>query len=165
LAADGTWGHDGNDGLSFPTRLSVPRGESIVQIQRMVHPGRYGDAYPSPESKAYDIAGGERSVLAQYFQAIGAARRSIYIENQAIPIPEVAAALEIALRRGVDVVTLVPADPEEYVRLARQNPGRRALCSMVWPRLADMRTSLWSGLQVWARRVVAATFTFIARSC
>jgi cardiolipin synthase len=124
-AGDGTWGHDGNDGLIFPTRPSVPCGESIVQIQRMVHPGRYGDAHPSPQSQAYDIAGGERSVLAQYLQAIGAARRSIYIENQAIPIPEVAAALEAALKRDVDVVTLVPADPEAHVRLARQDPRRK----------------------------------------
>jgi cardiolipin synthase len=126
-ADDGTWGHDGDDGLGFPTRLSAPRGESVVQIQRMVHPGRYSDDHPSPESHAYDIAGGERSVLAQYLPAIGAARRSIYIENQAIPVPEVAAALEQALKRGVEVVTLVPADPEDHVRAARQDPQRKPL--------------------------------------
>jgi phosphatidylserine/phosphatidylglycerophosphate/cardiolipin synthase-like enzyme len=124
---DGIWGHDGNDGLSFPKRLSVSRGESIVQIQRMVHGGRYSDAHASPESSAYDISGGERSILAQYLQAIGAARRSIYIENQAVPIPEVAAALERALKRGVEIVVLVPADPEDHVRGARQNPQRKAL--------------------------------------
>jgi cardiolipin synthase len=127
LAADGTWGHDGNDGLSFPARASVPRGESIVQIQRMVHPGRYGDSHPSPESLAHDIGGGERSILAQYLQAIGDARSSIYIENQAIPVPEVATALETVLKRGVAVVALVPADPEGHVRAARQNPQRKAL--------------------------------------
>jgi phosphatidylserine/phosphatidylglycerophosphate/cardiolipin synthase-like enzyme len=127
VADDGTWGHDGDDGLSFPARPSALRGESVVQIQRMVHPGRYSDAHASPESPAYDIVGGERSVLAQYHQAIGTARRSIYIENQAIPIPEVAAALEKALERGVEVVALVPADPEDGVRLARQNPQRKPL--------------------------------------
>lgn len=126
-ADDGTWGHDGNDGLSFPTRLSAPRGGSVVQIQRMVHPGRYSDTYPSPASHPYDIAGGERSVLVQYLQAIGAARRSIYIENQAVPIPELAAALEDALKRGVDIVALVPADPEDHVRAARRNPQRKPL--------------------------------------
>ena len=126
-ADDGTWGHDGDDGLSFPARPSALRGESVVQIQRMVHPGRYSDAHASPESPAYDIVGGERSVLAQYHQAIGTARRSIYIENQAIPIPEVAAALEKTLKRGVEVVALVPADPEDGVRLARQNPQRKPL--------------------------------------
>jgi cardiolipin synthase A/B len=126
-AADGTWGHDGDDGLSFPTRASARRGESLVQIQRMVHAGRYNDAHPSPGGARFDIAGGERSILAQYLAAIGAARRSIYIENQALPIPEVAVALQGALERGVDVVVLVPADPEDSVRTARQNPQRKPL--------------------------------------
>jgi phosphatidylserine/phosphatidylglycerophosphate/cardiolipin synthase-like enzyme len=123
--ADGTWGHDGDDRLNFPARLSAPWGASIVQIQRMVHPGRYSDSHPSPESQAHDIAGGERSILEQYLQAIGAARRSIYIENQAIPIPQVTAALEAALKRGVEIVVLVPADPEHHVRAARQSRERR----------------------------------------
>jgi phosphatidylserine/phosphatidylglycerophosphate/cardiolipin synthase-like enzyme len=126
-AGDGTWGHDGSDDLSFPARLSDQRGNSLVQIQRMVHAGRYSDDHPSPEGLAYDIASGERSILAQYHQAIGAARRSIYIENQAIPIPEVAASLEQALKRGVEIVLLVPADPEEHVHAARKNPQRKAL--------------------------------------
>jgi phosphatidylserine/phosphatidylglycerophosphate/cardiolipin synthase-like enzyme len=126
-AGDGTWAHDGDDELRFPARLSDRRGESLVQIQRMVHAGRYSDTHPSPESLAFDIASGERSILAQYHQAIGAARRSIYIENQAIPIPEVAVSLEQALKRGVEMVLLVPADPEESVQTARKNPQRKAL--------------------------------------
>src|SRR6202035_3450544 len=65
-ADDGRWGHDADDSLSFPTRPSLSRGESIVQVQRMVHAGRSGDSHPSPEGNAYDIAGGERSILAQY---------------------------------------------------------------------------------------------------
>jgi cardiolipin synthase A/B len=126
-ADDGIWGDSGDDGLSFPARLSEPRGKSVAQIQRMVHAGRYSDAHPSPGSRPFDVAGGERSIVAQYHQAIGAAHRSIYIENQAIPIPEVAARLEQALQRGVEIVVLVPADPEESVRAARQNPQRKAL--------------------------------------
>lgn len=126
-AGDGTWGHDGDDELSFPARLSERRGGSVVQIQRTVHAGRYSDGHPSPDSHPFDIAGGERSILAQYHQAIGAARRSIYIENQAVPIPEVAASLEEALKRDVEVVFLVPADPDEHTRAARKNPQRKAL--------------------------------------
>jgi phosphatidylserine/phosphatidylglycerophosphate/cardiolipin synthase-like enzyme len=126
-AGDGSWGHDGDDDLSFPARLSDRRGNSLVQIQRMVHAGRYSDDHPSPERVPFDIASGERSILAQYHQAIGAARRSIYIENQAIPIPEVAASIEQALKRGVEIVLLVPADPEQSVRVARQNPQRKSL--------------------------------------
>jgi phosphatidylserine/phosphatidylglycerophosphate/cardiolipin synthase-like enzyme len=126
-AEDGTWGHDGDDGPSFPTRLSERRGSSLVQIQRMVRGGRYSDGHPSPESRPYDIAGGERSILAQYHQAIAAARRSIYIENQAIPVPEVAASLEDAVKRGVEIVLLVPADPDQGVHAARKDPQRSAL--------------------------------------
>jgi phosphatidylserine/phosphatidylglycerophosphate/cardiolipin synthase-like enzyme len=127
LAADGTWGHDGDDELKFPARAAARRGDSVVQIQRNVHAGRYSDAHPSPDSRAFDIARGERSILAQYHQAVDAARRSIYIENQAVPIPEVAASLEQALKRGVDVVILVPADPEAHVHAARKNPRTFAL--------------------------------------
>jgi phosphatidylserine/phosphatidylglycerophosphate/cardiolipin synthase-like enzyme len=124
---DGAWGQDGSDELSFPARLSGRRGSSLVQIQRNVHAGRYSDAHPSPDGLAYEIASGERSILAQYHQAIGAARRSIYIENQAIPIPEVAASLEQALQRGVEIVLLVPADPEQQVHAARKDPQRKPL--------------------------------------
>jgi cardiolipin synthase A/B len=126
-ADDGIWGHDADDVLSFPTRASMPRGASVVQIQRTVHAGGYRDAHASPGGHRHDVAGGERSILAQYLEAIGAARSSIYIENQAIPAPEIAAALGQALARGVEVVILVPADPEDGVRRARQDPQRKTL--------------------------------------
>src|SRR5260370_10960421 len=55
-AGDGTWAHDGHDELSFPARLSERRGNSLVQIQRNVHAGRYSDVHSSPEALPYDIA-------------------------------------------------------------------------------------------------------------
>jgi cardiolipin synthase len=121
---DGVWSDDGVVPLAFPSRVSEPRGDSVVQIQRMVHPGRYADGHATPGRQPYDIAAGERSILQQYKQAIEAARSSIYIENQALPIPEIALLLEGALKRGVEVVMLVPADPEDSVRSARRNPDR-----------------------------------------
>lgn len=124
---DGQWGHDGADVLPFPVDLSEPRGESVVQIQRMVHPGRYTDGTATPGGRQYDISAGERSILEQYTRAIDAARSSIYIENQALPIPEIALRLEQALKRGVEVVVLVPADPERHVHEARQNQNRKPL--------------------------------------
>ncbi|MEK3915607.1 phosphatidylserine/phosphatidylglycerophosphate/cardiolipin synthase family protein [Paenibacillus sp. FSL H7-0331] len=121
MLEDGVWGHNGDDELSFPMHVTDPRGDSLVQIQRNVHAGRYNDSHPTPGGLSYDIAAGERTIFDQYNQAIYAARSSIYIENQALPIPEIAASLEEALKRGVDVVVLVPAEPEEYVRAARRN--------------------------------------------
>jgi cardiolipin synthase A/B len=78
-APDGAWGHDGNDALAIPTRASIPRGETLVQIQRTVHAGRYADGRASPGGHPYEIAGGEQTVFAQYIQAIDAARGSIYM--------------------------------------------------------------------------------------
>jgi cardiolipin synthase len=128
---DGVWGHTGDDDLRFPTRVSAPRGDSLVQIQRNVHAGSYADGRPTPGGHPYDVAAGERSIFEQYGRAIDAARRSIYIENQAIPVPEIAVRLEAALRRGVEVVVLVPADPEEHVRMARRDPTRKSLFDRV----------------------------------
>lgn len=125
IEADGVWGHTGDDELPFPTHVSVPRGNTPVQIQRNIYEGRLHNDYPTPEGQPFPIAAGEHSVSEQYLQAIDAARRSIYIENQAIPIREVAARLEEALKRGVDIVLLVPADPEEHVKAARRNPERK----------------------------------------
>lgn len=96
-----------SDDLALPITVPEPCGPSPVQIQRMFRD--------------------DRSILEQYGRAIDAAQQSIYIENQAIPIPPIAARLEGALRRGVEVVLLVPAVPEEHVYAARRDPARRAL--------------------------------------
>ncbi len=95
---DGRRGHDAGDQLVFPTRLSDPRGKSVVQIQRNVHAGRYADGRASPGGAPYNIADGERTIFDQYLLAIGAAKEAIYIENQAIPIPPIADAIEEALK-------------------------------------------------------------------
>ncbi|HWK43245.1 MAG TPA: phospholipase D-like domain-containing protein [Stellaceae bacterium] len=123
---DGIWGHDGDDDLDFPKHPSGPKGTSLAQVQRTVLAGRYRDGRPSPGADPFDITGGERSILAQYLLAIGRARRSIYIENQALEVPEIVTGLDEALERGVDVAVLVPAVPQERVRTARRKPENRA---------------------------------------
>ena len=96
-----------SDDLSVPATIVAPCGASTVQIQRMF--------------------GADKSILEQYGRAIDAAERSIYIENQAIPISPIAARLEAALKRGVEVLLLVPAVPEEGVYAARLDPAHRDL--------------------------------------
>lgn len=91
------------DDLTLPMTVPAPCGPSAVQIQRMFRD--------------------DRSILEQYERAIDAAERSIYIENQAIPIPRLAARLDAALARGVEVLLLVPAVPEEGVYAARLDPA------------------------------------------
>ncbi len=107
----GTWGRDGDDDLAFPSRPSARRGDSRVQVQRTLHADRYPDA-------------GERSIFEQYRLALGAARRAIYIENQSLEVPEILAGLKAALDRGVEIVLLMPAEPEATP--APERPERRA---------------------------------------
>jgi phosphatidylserine/phosphatidylglycerophosphate/cardiolipin synthase-like enzyme len=120
-ADDGVWAHTGDDALGFPDRLSAAKGKSLVQLQRNVHPGRYCNGRASPGVRPFDIAQGERAIYDQYLAAIAAARCSIYIENQAITVEPIIVGIADALERGVQVVILVPADPEDWVRRARQS--------------------------------------------
>ncbi len=83
-----SWGEPGMADLPFPTRVSEPRGDSLVQIQRTVRAGQYTDGYATPGGSHFDIANGDAAILTQYQQAIDAAQRSIYIENQAFEHPE-----------------------------------------------------------------------------
>ena len=46
---DGTWGHDGDDDLAFPSRPSGAKGTGVVQIQRTPLAGRYSDGPPNPQ--------------------------------------------------------------------------------------------------------------------
>ena len=118
----GVYGPQGHSALAFPTRSSEPCGPSVVQIQRNVHADCYREAHAAADSEAYPIATGERSITDQYLLAIQAARRSIYLENQALPVPTIASALEDALKRGVAVVLLLPGEPEGYVAQWRLKP-------------------------------------------
>lgn len=123
---DGNWACASTDALPFPLVASESRGTSIVQIQRMLHRERYFDCHPAPGFEPFEVGGGEHSILEQYRLAIDNAQRTIYLENQAVPVPEITSHLERALARGVDVVLLVPAVPEPYVYEARLNPLERA---------------------------------------
>jgi phosphatidylserine/phosphatidylglycerophosphate/cardiolipin synthase-like enzyme len=108
--------------LAFPSRLSPAAGPVPVQITRTVLAGRYFDGTAAPGGRSFPIAGGEASVLDHYLAAIGAARRSLYLENQAIGSPAVVAALEAALGRGVEVVFLVPGNAHPAFVEARKEP-------------------------------------------
>ena len=109
---DGRWGKGSDEELVFPARTPSARGVADVQIQRTTHPGRYTSTHPAPGGSAFAIASGEKTNLDQYCAAIGSARRTIYLENQYVEVAEIVTALHAALRRGVEVVLLLPAVPE-----------------------------------------------------
>ena len=120
LAQDGCWGAGSEVGLPFPSRVPDERGSAVVQVQRTMHAGRYLDCETSPGGVSFDIASGEESNFHQYCAAISAARRSIYIENQYVDVPEIVDRLHCALKRGVDVVLLMPAKPDVSSQLSAE---------------------------------------------
>ncbi|HTE47178.1 MAG TPA: phosphatidylserine/phosphatidylglycerophosphate/cardiolipin synthase family protein [Gemmatimonadaceae bacterium] len=97
-AAGGMWGAASESDLPHPTRVPPPRGGTIAQVQR------------------------DRTNFDQYCAAIDAARRSIYIENQYIDVAAIIDRLGVALERGVEVVAVVPAEPDGGSTLAMCAP-------------------------------------------
>jgi cardiolipin synthase len=124
-AEDGVWAHDGADELPFPERLTKARGNTLVQIQRNVHAGLYRNPRPSPGAQAFEIARGEATIREQYLAAIRSAQRSIYIENQALSVGAIVDAIRDALVRGIQIVVLLPAEPESWVGTARLRPENK----------------------------------------
>jgi cardiolipin synthase A/B len=109
---DGCWGQQGHDNIVFPVHLPIERGTATVQIQRTTHSGRYQDGRATVNGHAFDIALGERTNFDQYCLALRSARRTIYMENQYLEVLEIVKELRDALRRGVEVVLLMPAVPD-----------------------------------------------------
>lgn len=109
---DGLWGDKSTDDLMFPHRTPAECGTAQVQIQRTTHRGRYVNGHPPQSGSQFDIASGERTNLDQYCAAIGTATRTIYLENQYVEVAPIVVALDEALKRGVEVVLLLPAVPD-----------------------------------------------------
>jgi cardiolipin synthase A/B len=109
--SDGRWGDGSKDDLDFPAHAPPPCGDVRVQIQRTTHAGRYANGHPPPGGSLFPIASGERTNFDQYCAAIRAARRTIYLENQYLDVPEIVAALHDALGRGVRIAAMLPAVP------------------------------------------------------
>lgn len=124
-AHEGRWGAGSDADLAWPEHVPARCGHARVQIQRTVHAGLYPRGPATPGGPAFDIGLGERSNFDQYCVAIAAARRSIYIENQYVEVPEIVAGLQQALQRGVVVVLVMPAEPDIQI-LATDGPERQA---------------------------------------
>jgi cardiolipin synthase len=121
---DGAFPHtEGVGDLPPPTELSREAGNVTVQITRTIMPGILADNRPPPGGTSFAIAEGEASVREQVVAAIGAAQRSIHIENQILLSKAVLGGLREALRRGVRVTALVPRIPmRELIEYRRRAP-------------------------------------------
>ncbi|MEQ1716397.1 MAG: phospholipase D-like domain-containing protein [Hyphomicrobium sp.] len=123
---NGSWGPYADKELQFPRHTTTPCGSASVQIQRNLHAGLYGTTHPAPDAPNFPVADGEYSIRQQYLDAITGAQQSIYIENQALSVSLIVDALRAAVRRGVDVIVLLPAEPEGWFITARADLKNRA---------------------------------------
>ena len=104
--------------LPPPARVPAPSGDVAVQLARTVKPGIYPVPVPLPGGRPCSIDG-EDAIFEQYREALRAARRTIYIENQHPGEEELLALIEAALARGVLAVMIVPAEPMSAIYRAR----------------------------------------------
>jgi cardiolipin synthase A/B len=104
---DGLWGETAAGSLPAVLTEPRPQGSSVVQIQRTMPNGHHHDGSPRPAGPP-----AETTIFDQYRVAIAAARRSIYIENQALDVTVILEWLREALERDVEVVVVLPCEPE-----------------------------------------------------
>ncbi|MFE9931145.1 phospholipase D family protein [Streptomyces sp. NPDC005533] len=101
----------GGDGLPPQSADPAPCGPHTVQVLR-TYPNRLLGGYPfAPD--------GERSIARAYDKALRRARALIYLEDQYLWSPRVAAFFARALRRhpGLRLIAVVPTVPEQDGRL------------------------------------------------
>jgi phosphatidylserine/phosphatidylglycerophosphate/cardiolipin synthase-like enzyme len=144
--SDGVWPAEARpDDLPFPSAESPPAGEAAVQLTRTVLAGRYGDGTAPPGGERFAIEAGESSVFDQYIAAIDHAKRSIYLEDQAIGSPKIVGHLKVALQRGVEVALLVPGNAHPEYRAAREIPATKPYFDLV-ASLGDFDHFLLAGI-------------------
>ena len=141
--ADGRWGPHADRDLAFPDRVAAVCGSTVAQVQRTIHAGRYTSTCSTPGGAPFAVAGGEFSNRDQYIHAIRAAREYIYLENQAISVRPILEELVAAVRRGVEVVLVLPtvassiaAPADGHGELLREE--RRALARTPYFTLAGL---------------------------
>lgn len=128
---DGRWANEIGDTLLFPSKVSEPRGTTLLQIQRTIHAGRYTNGHPTPGGGRFDISAGERTILEQYIHAINFAKKVIYIENQAFPIPQIVEHLDKALKRGVLILMLSNIEIEKSIKAPPATPYGKNLTASI----------------------------------
>ena len=97
-----------------PRKPSPVAGDVPVQMQRTVRRGRYRNGTPAAgRALVRDRATASRASSTSTWRRSTRRERTIYLEDQAIGAPAIVDALHAALERGVDVVFLVPIDPND----------------------------------------------------
>lgn len=102
--------------------LDVPAaGPSSVQLVRTLRKQLYRGDVGWHDTERFDLAEGEDSIRRAVLGAIEAAERAIYIENQFLMDPATLDALALATKRGVEVIAVVPLQPDPNLLLYPQD--------------------------------------------
>ena len=124
---DGLWGHDADDVLGFPTGHRCRAAPASCRSSARCMPPATVRPMPVPEAILTMLLVESALFLRNTLKrSAPPAARSISRTRRFL-LAEIAAALEQALARGVEVVILIPAEPEDDVRRARQDPQHKTL--------------------------------------
>jgi phosphatidylserine/phosphatidylglycerophosphate/cardiolipin synthase-like enzyme len=117
----GAWpDNDLANDLVHPSTLAGEAGETPVQISRTIRKQQEYHPVAAIGVEAHPIAGGEKSTLETYLNAISGAQSTIYIEDQVLASNQVLAALIEAAERGIEIVALAPIPANDAYRSGRE---------------------------------------------
>ena len=120
---DGSWpSQEMLSDLPFPEALTPPSGNIPVQISRTVRRETYANNTPAVGCRPFPIAKGEQSIFEQYLSAIDGAGETIYIEDQALGTLLIIEKMEQALKRGVEIVYVLPGTANFIMVEASKDP-------------------------------------------
>jgi len=102
----------------------APAGRISVQIVRTLPRKLYRGTAGWLESERFELFDGEESVRISVLAAIAQARRRLYLENQFLMDPETIDAVAEAGGRGVEVVAVVPLEPDPNLLLYPEDKMR-----------------------------------------
>ncbi|MFQ5478598.1 MAG: phosphatidylserine/phosphatidylglycerophosphate/cardiolipin synthase family protein [Candidatus Binatia bacterium] len=103
--------------LDAAVPASPEAGSSTVQVVRTIRRGLYSGGQGWHDGHRFDLEEGEYSVRDAVLAAIDSAESSIYIENQYLIDTRTITFLGLAARRGVEVIVVVPVDPDPNLLL------------------------------------------------
>ncbi len=108
---------DGNTHHTNDTPAARGTPNTTVQLARTIRRELYrGRRGWSPEH-AFELAEGEHSIRETIHRWIDAATTGIYIENQYLMAPDTLERLRLATARGVEVIAVVPHEPDPNLSL------------------------------------------------
>jgi len=99
--------------------------DASVQIVRTIADGVYSGARGWHAERRFDLADGETSVCETTHAWIESAERNIYIENQFLMDPATIGLLRDAAERGVEIIAVVPGEPDPNLLLYPEEDMKR----------------------------------------